>query len=357
MASLLRVALAGLLLVAAGAAPAPREEAFISVGGRRVGVALAPERAEFLLGEPATVLFALHNYSDQELQVIEGGDYRNNLGRPESFKVTVRDSDGTAVPQPDAGDNAGGISAPRKIPAGGSYSFRLFLPHWATISQPGIYTMTAGRKLEFLKDKARGLARADFITVEANVATSLKVLPASPEDLGRIIDRLGTALLVPGEDTWPDTPAKRLASIHDERTIPWWTRAFATRSYELKFNALAALAEFDRAEVFEVLQRGMDVRPADLDGAGPGQVGEQYAMNIRHAAAVALARSPHPAAQAFLISCRNDESSGVRTTILHVLGKMPPDAAIPILEEMASDKDSGVSQEAKRYLALLRAKR
>jgi len=40
----------------------------------------------------------------------------------------------------------------------------------------------------------------------------------------------------------------------------------------------------------------------------------------------------------FLLSKRNDASEAVRITVLHVLGKMKPAEAIPILLEMSHDQ-------------------
>jgi len=348
-----RLLLAGLMLAIV---PCRAAEEFIAVEGKRVGVNLVPENPVIMVGEPAAVLFTLHNYSDADLQVLEGGDYRNKLGRQNSFKVSVYDAGGAPVPQPDPEFGMGGIVGPRDIPAGGSYSFRLFLPHWAQIAKPGTYSMRAGKELVFLRTKARGFARDNVIKVAVEVAATFAVVPVDQAKLGELINAIGATLVAGRDDTWPDSPAMRLAAINDERVIPWYAKAFATRSYEKKFAALTGLAKFNHADAFSVLQQGMEAKAADFgDAAGPALL-EGSANNIRGAAASALSQSPYPGARTFLLSRRDDAYVGVRFTILHVLGKMPSAEALPILEEMAQDKDWRVSQEAKRYIGLLRAK-
>ena len=42
-----------------------------------------------MLGEPGYVLFKVTNQSDRNLRIMVGGDYRNRLGRPDSFKIEV----------------------------------------------------------------------------------------------------------------------------------------------------------------------------------------------------------------------------------------------------------------------------
>jgi HEAT repeat protein len=96
----------------------------------------------------------------------------------------------------------------------------------------------------------------------------------------------------------------------------------------------------------------METKGEDIGNTTNEKVANQLAENIRNAAAAALARSPHPEAIPFLLSRRNDPSEGVRITVLHVLGKMKPEEAIPILQEMVCDRNERVSKEAQRYLDL-----
>src|SRR4051794_7010594 len=73
------------------------------VDEHQIEVKLVPDKATIMLGEPIYLSFIVENNSNLDLQVLVGGDYRNALGRPESFKVTVMGKDGRPVSQPDAG--------------------------------------------------------------------------------------------------------------------------------------------------------------------------------------------------------------------------------------------------------------
>lgn len=68
--------------------------------GYEIQTRLVPDRTVIMLGEPIHVSFIVENHSDQDLQMLVGGDYRNGLGRPESFTVTVQGKGNRHVPQP-----------------------------------------------------------------------------------------------------------------------------------------------------------------------------------------------------------------------------------------------------------------
>src|SRR5215471_16809456 len=95
----------------------------IEAASRQLEVSLVVDKPKIMLGEPVYFSFIVQNESDQNLQVIVGGDYRNSLGRPESFSVTVTRDDGKPVLQPDAGMSFGGLIGPQKLPAEGNYVF------------------------------------------------------------------------------------------------------------------------------------------------------------------------------------------------------------------------------------------
>ena len=101
-----------------------------------------------MLNEPVFLSFEIRNYSPQALCLGVGGDYRNSLGRPDSFTVTVNRADGTAVPQPKA-VGFGGISGCAYIPVAESHIIKLFLPHWALFEETGSYTINVKRRMAF----------------------------------------------------------------------------------------------------------------------------------------------------------------------------------------------------------------
>ena len=114
----------------------------------KIEIALVPDKAVIMVGEPVSLSFTVRNLSDTDLQTIQGGDYRNRLGRPESYVITAFDPNGQTVPVLDAGPTMGGIEGPQKIPAKGIWTRRLFLPHWVKLSHVGEYTITCETKLK-----------------------------------------------------------------------------------------------------------------------------------------------------------------------------------------------------------------
>jgi hypothetical protein len=324
---------------------------------QQIEVSLVSDKPKIMLGEPVYLSFIVQNESDQDLQVVVGGDYRNSLGRPESFSVIVTRDDGKHVPQPDAGMSFGGLIGPQKLPSKGNYVFRLFLSHWATFEEVGNYTIVAKRTLKLRKNSpTRWNFNEPTTDVSAGADTTIEVVPSDRARIGEVIEGLGTTMLAERWDK-AEAAADALSYIQDERVIPYFGRAFETNDYELKFKALGALAKFNDDAAFQIIKKGMETKGGDIGNTTTEEVANQLAENIRNAAAFALAKSPHPAAIPLLLSRRNDPSEGVRLTVLHVLGKMKAEEAGPILQEMVRDKNERVSNEAKRYLDLFSSKK
>lgn len=323
------------------------------MNGHQIETVLVSEKSAIMLGEPVYLSFVVQNHSDEDLQVLVGGDYRNALGRPESFTVTVVRADGKSVPQPIAGPGFGGICGPQRIPARGKYVFSLFLPHWATFQEAGRYTITARRTLQLSK-YVRGQwdYREKTNDVAAQASTNIEVVPQDQSKMGEIIASLGSTMLGKSYDQ-AESAARTLTYIEDERTIPYFVKAFETKSYSRKFTALNALSRFSSDMAFHCLKQGMVTSAEEIENTTTREVATQLAENIRITAAQALARIPHPEAISFLLSRRTDPCEGVRITVLHVLGKMEPEKAVPILKDMMQDKSKLVRDEAKRYFDLL----
>lgn len=334
-----------------------------TVNGYEIQTRLVPDKTTVMLGEPVYVSFIVDNHSDQDLQVLVGGDYRNGLGRPESFTVTVQGEGNRHVPQPDAGPGFGGLTGPEKIPAGGNYAFRLFLPHWATFQKVGNYTMVASRTLSLRKHTSELGNLMEFGTqVQMRASTKFRVVPLDEAKIGDIIDHLGSAMFgtyineseIEGLDdvmvreylskyvNKPTEAFRALDYVHDERAIPHFLKALEPNGHGLKSSALHALSKFNNESAFMALQKGLETE------------GENNSIHL--AAAWGLIRSPHPEAIPYLLSKRRHPYEGVRMTVLHVLDEMKPEEAIPILMDMVHDESERVSTEAKRYLKLLSKK-
>jgi hypothetical protein len=317
-----------------------------------VSVTLTADKPEIVLGEPVYLSFTVQNHSDTDLQTVQGGDYRNQFGRPESYSVMVVDANGQALPLLDAGPTEGGIMGPQKIPAKGTWVRRLFLPHWAKLTAVGDYTITCKTVLKLGRHTPGEWNYQEKTTdVTVEVATHLKIVPLDRKRMGELIETLGKAML--GSDTASAEATWSLASIEDERVIPPFNKAMETDSYGFKFAALDALAKFRSDEALRGLKKGMTTQSADLIAhCTTEEVARQSAANIRHAAAVALSKSPHPKAKGLLLSMWNDPYSGVRITVLHALGKMDTPESLALLTKMSQDSDNVVRDEALRYLRL-----
>jgi hypothetical protein len=250
------------------------------------------------------------------------------------------------------GFSTGGLIGPKPLPAGGTYEFRLFLPHWATFERHGEYNVWCRRRLQLLPaGVGADFAKHPTSDVETEARTRIRVDPADPAALGRLIDEYGQLMLGAEGEKEGDAAVLALSWIEDPRVVPHFARAFAIRSYALKFIALHVLGKFPTDEAFAALQRAMKTSASDFNSASSEQAARS-AASIRVAAAAALRRCKHPQAREFLVAQRNDPAEGVRLAVVHEIGLMPPVAAIPLLQEMAKDPSARVREEALRYLAV-----
>lgn len=316
-----------------------------------VDVTVVPDKPAILLGEPTSLSYVVRNLSSEDLQLLVGGDYQNELGRPASFQVRVMRSDGRWVDQPKAGFSTGGLVGPKPLPAGGTYAFRLFLPHWATFELAGSYTVTCRRTLQLLRaGSGADFAKQETRDIETEAKAKIDVEPPDPAALGRLIAEHGETMIRARGEKEGDDAVLALSWIDDPRVVPYFRRALAIRSYAIKFIALHALGKYATDDALAALQAAMKTKPADLDYATPEQAARS-AASLRAAAAGALGRSKHPKAREFLLTQRNDEAEDVRIVVLHVAATLPAAEAVPILQEMSRDKSTRVREEAQRYLA------
>ncbi len=126
-------------------------------------------------------------------------------------------------------------------------------------------------------------------------------MPSDQKRLGELIEALGDRMLGRNSDT-SDEATRSLGWIEDERTIPFFNKAVATDDYSLRFAALDALAKF-RGSPCGGSRRAWPTQASDMRAHATTDVlAGQLADNIRHSAAVALSRSPHPEAMKLLLS-------------------------------------------------------
>lgn len=328
------------------------QSAWSDEGEYKVKATLVPDKETIMLGEPSFLSYIVNNESNQDLQVVVGGDYRNALGRPDTFSVKVLGKDGKQVPQPDAGLSLGGIIGAEKIPTHGSYTFKLFLPAWATFEKTGYYSIAAQKTLRLSKfTPGKWDIKEKTIDIKSQASARVTVIPQDKKKMGELITDLGNRIYAES-GVGSDSAIQLLSSIDDDRTIPYFAKALSTNNYGLRHQALSALAKFNNESAFQALKKGVMTKGEEIGNTSTLELANQLADNLRLAAANALSKSPYPEAIPFLLSRRNDSYYGVRVTILHVLGKMDPKEAIPLLKEMSHDPNKIVSDEAKRYLKL-----
>ena len=154
-----------------------------------------------MLGETTYIVFEVKNNSFKDLYFADGGDYRNNLGRPESYSVTVVRDDGKKVPQPKVHFSMGGLIGSQKVPINGSYTLELFLPHWATFEKPGTYNITVERTLGIGEKSVLSLRNAVkedapvISSIKTKASTKITVKATDEKALGDVISDLGGKML------------------------------------------------------------------------------------------------------------------------------------------------------------------
>jgi hypothetical protein len=175
--------------------------------------------------------------------------------------------------------------------------------------------------------------------------------PLDPTTIDARINELGAKMLLKnGSDS--EEAGRALSLIDDPHVIPWYIKALETDSYSLKFAALDRLARFNTDEALAGLKKGIATRGADIGNRSTDELGEQLAINIRHSAAQALARSPHADAKRELLTLWNHSDAGVRLDVLHVLGRMDTPESLELIKKMTADQSQMVRGEAERYLKL-----
>ena len=317
-------------------------QTFTTVDGNQIEVGLRPDKETIMLGETTYLSFEVKNLSGQDLCMGEGGDYRNELGRPESFNVTVVGGDGKAVPQPEVKFSMGGLYGCSKIPANGSHVIKLFMPHWATFESTGSFSIRVERGLSITNYSTK--SQTSFT---ASVSANLKVIPTDEKKLGEVINFLGGIML----DT--DNPESgraigALAFTADKRAIEYFARALekfaqapdGTDEHGRVRPTAHALSRFNDDLALAALKKAMN---------SPDE-------NIRRDIAEALGRSTHPQAIELLLKMRKDSYYGVRLQVTFALGQIETGQSDSVLREMLKDENEYVRKAAQDYLSKRRQK-
>jgi hypothetical protein len=296
--------------------------------------------------EPIYLSCTVANRSSEDLEVVVGNDTWNMLGRPERFTMQVVRDDGVGCRSasflrvsPLAIGNR--LSGPQRIPAGGSYTFSLFLPDWVEFKEPGRYTITAARTLDVRPYNQNDMSWRDpatLVHVDVQASAKVTVAPFNRAAFGEVIlDRSRVMLSADAaSEGVARAAATALAAMDDDRVIEPFSRAVAESGYSVKFIAVGALAKFNSDAALEALKQAA----RDRDD------------NIRLAAAFALLKSPHPSAIDALLTLRADPFWSVRHVVLEGLAKTKSAESLELIRAMTSDPDARVRTEAQGYLKL-----
>lgn len=179
--------------------------------------------------------------------------------------------------------------------------------------------------------------------------------PVDPATLGPLIEKWG-AQAVRDEGRASADAVRRLSLIDDPRVIPWYVKLVKNDRSSLRAEALDRLSRFEGDEALEGLKIGMATRGEDvLAHCTTPKVARQSAEGVRHYAAIALARSPHPRAEALLLSMHDDRSYAVRITVVQAAAQMETPESLDVLARHTDDADASVASEAVRVLKLREA--
>jgi hypothetical protein len=285
-----------------------------------------------MLNEPAFVRFEISNYSSIELCVTSGGDYRNNIGRPDSFRVTVTKDDGTQVFQPKVTFLGGGIVGCNTLPAHGTSVETLFLPHWAKFETVGLYTINVQKELGVNNYKTKSTSN-----IPANATVQIQVVENDQDKLGMRIDSLGLTMLS-DERGEANNAMLALSYFNDKRTIKYFALAlekFTERDfYSRGSRAAVALANYNDDAAIAALAGAMNSKDEMIRGS------------VAHALSV----NKHPKAEGLLVKMWNDTNQHVRLQVALGLKDATSVESLKLLNRMLKDTDEHVRKAAQGSL-------
>jgi hypothetical protein len=292
---------------------------------------LLADKASFLQGEPVYLTVRVTTACKDGLSVLEGGDYRNQFGRAESYTLAATSAAGASLTPIDAGPQFGGLIGPRPVTAEKPFEKRLLLSHWFDFPAAGRYRVQVSKELEIV-DK-RGFEDPDKASVKVSLALEVEVKPPSAEGMGKVIDDLGARMLK--KDDAAHEAERSLRRVHDPRVVRHFAALFEGGNTSWQMSAVQGAGPFATDEALEVLKKGAS-SPED---------------SLQITAAQTLSTSPHPGAWGLLWSLRSSKNDNVRLTVLHALARRKDADVEARLKEFTRDPAPLVKGEAQRYLA------
>lgn len=302
----------------------------VDVLGRELAVSLEPDRRTIRQDEPLYLSFQVRLVAGEPLILIEGGDYRNHLGRPESYRLAAIDvKRGRSLPIRDAGPQLGGVIGGRRLSVDKPFTKRLLLAQWVRFDGAGAHRLTIDKQLRCAEEPwSVASIHRPAAEIAVQVTTTLEVLPPSPEALGSVIDELGRRTLSSEDTAWREAE-QALATIEDTRVISHYVRLLQ-RPGERSFVALKRLSRHGTDEA--------------LDAIGQALADPAYRS---YEVVLGLGANPHARALELLWSFRRDEAPNIRLAVLQGLLKRRPADCIERARMFLDDPDPSVREEAR----------
>jgi hypothetical protein len=169
--------------------------------------------------------------------------------------------------------------------------------------------------------------------------------PIDPATLGPIIEAVGARLV-----TGDESAVREMSLIDDPRVAPWYIKAVQTRNYSLKLTALDRLSRMEGDDALSGIEIGMRTMASDIANTNTLALAVTSAEAVRHSAALALARSPHPRARSLLFSMEKDPARSVRLTVVQAAARINTPESLAIVQRGTQDNDGTIRREATRLL-------
>lgn len=303
-----------------------KAEVFTTADGYKFEVNLIPDKSEIMLSEPVFLSFEIKNLSSTDLTFPEGGDYRNRLGRPESYKIQATRTDGKEVHVPEIKFNMGGLVGFRKVVKnGGTTNIRLFLPLWSPFSETGNYNITCHNFLGItnVENKPANLRPSGQDGVPVIVKTKIKVVKKDYFKLGQIINYWGQKLSKSASWESGYEALKVLENIDDARIrTPLIKAVQSEQDFGAKGLAIRLLAKFnDDASLKAIISQA-----------------NHFTNSVRSDVVNALSFSQHPKAFDYLLKFKDDNDKFVRLSVMQALGRKGTNHSIELIKEMLKEE-------------------
>lgn len=314
-----------------------------TIDGKELTVTLTTSKASLMVNEPG---YAILEFVGDEVELEVEWMGRNDLGRPDNYRVTLFGPGGKALPVPDAGPSFGGQSWRVTPTAAKPFRPKLMLADWVEGLAPGEHTVHAETTV-----RAHRVGEDAWQDVQVALDVPIEVTADDPAVLGALIIKLGDDA-VGADYEASEEGIRKLGVIRDPRVVAQWLRIVAQPKYTHKQAAVRALSAWpDDAALAAIVQitktRGTDLRVEEFTNE---ELRVQAAGQLRLSAAQALVESKHPGAGAALLALKHDPSEFVRLTVLHHAATLAGPEGLAILHEYTKDAAKLVRDEAERYL-------